>query len=387
MSTSDPARRLDDYRARYRARSTEPPVSDQPVSRDQEPGSGQGVREPTYRPGPVESAPTYVGTPLAEVVDFETVETTSAKKDVSKQGFTGWMNRTFGTSFAKTEAEAITERQIGTINSTVRYPQVIGMVGTKGGVGKTALTQVLGQTIARYRSSGGVVGIDSDRNSTLADRMEPNTPNPQLSSIKRLAHDRELTKASDVNAHLLVSDVGFAVLPGVEVTRDEEITEPELLASLDALTLTHTIMLLDFPGSSEVPVAQSALECIDTLVYVVELTSDSIKRAKRNLRDIAEVRPDLLAHATIILNHRTPVKVHVADLDRHVSDIRNLARGGEGTGMHVYEVHFDPHVGEGGHVKLDKAETSTQDRFLEIASDIIDRLPKDQPRFTYHQRR
>lgn len=396
MSTPDPARRMDDYRARYRAAS-------QPVDQDPRPGQavpnpapGYGVRESTYRPvpetgaertGPNERVPTYVGTPLDDVADFETVETTSTKKDVSGRGLSGWMNRTFGMSIAKSEAETITDRQVGTINSTVRYPQVIGLVGTKGGVGKTSVLQVLGQTIARHRSSGGVVGIDADRNSTLADRMAPNTPNPQTSSIKRLAHDHGLSKASDVNAHLIVSEDGFAVLPGVEVTRDKEINDAELLASLDALSLTNTIMLLDFPGSSEVPVAQTALECIDSLVYVVELTSDSIKRAKRNLREIAETRPDLLAHATIILNHRTPFKVHVADLDRHVTDIRSLARGGEGTGMHVYETHFDPHVGEGGHIKIGMAEKSTQDRFLEIAADIIDRLPKDQPRYAFYQQR
>lgn len=324
---------------------------------------------PAPEPARVETMPHFDGVEVAPRESKATI------------GWKGWVNRNFGMSLARGEEEIERDHQIGVVNTTIRYPQVIGFYGAKGGVGKSSLTQMLGSTISHHRSTGGgMVGVDIDANSSLLSLMKPNTPNPNISSVVRMARDRSMRTASDVNSHLVFNDDNFAVLPGVAMTDDNPVTPEELRTVLDALVTNYTLIGLDFPGSPEVPLAMQALHWLDYLVFTVAVSPVSIGNAKRELRRINEQRPDLVANATVILNHGGwgSSRSSVQNLDKHVQTIKNMSSSGD---LEVFEVNYDEHLSEAARLELARTERTSQDQFLTIAAHVISKLPKGQPRF------
>ena len=313
---------------------------------------------------------------LDEPEDKE-VENTS---DTSKSGgLMGWLRRLTGrgSSFGVDTSEAV-----ASMNRKLRQPQVIGIMGSKGGVGKTSKTQVIGSILAHYRTEGGVAAVDMDANSTLIDRMKPQTDIPDNASVHTFAHDDSIRSAADVNSYLVLNEEKLAVLAGIGRTGSAPLKKDELQRILTRLGEFYTLIILDFPGSAEVPVALHALKVIDSMVYVAEITKSSLSATKRDLKRISQVRPELLSSATIILNHRTSGKVHIKNLEGHVEDFRNMGTRDVSTGasrVKVWETNYDPHIGIEGPIQISQLDPVNRTRYMQIAASIMDALPGTMP--------
>ena len=292
-------------------------------------------------------------------------------------GLMGWLRRV-----TRRGETANTEQYIASMNRKLRQPQVIGIMGSKGGVGKTSKSQVIGSILSHYRTEGGVVAADLDANSTLIQRMKPQTPLSDNASIHTFAHDESIHSAADVNSYLVLNEEKLAVLAGVGMTGSAPLRKDELQRVLTRLGEYYTLIILDFPGSAEVPVAMHALKVIDAMVYVAEITSSSLSATKRDLKRIANVRPELLSTATIILNHRTSGKVHIKNLEGHVEDFRNMGTKDTATGaslVKVFETNFDPHIGIEGPIHISQLDPVNRTRYMQIAASIMDSLPGNPP--------
>ena len=313
---------------------------------------------------------------LDEPEDKE-VENTS---DTSKSGgLMGWLRRLTGrgSSFGVDTSEAV-----ASMNRKLRQPQVIGIMGSKGGVGKTSKTQVIGSILAHYRTEGGVAAVDMDANSTLIDRMKPQTDIPDNASVHTFSHDDSIRSAADVNSYLVLNEEKLAVLAGIGRTGSAPLKKDELQRILTRLGEFYTLIILDFPGSAEVPVALHALKVIDSMVYVAEITKSSLSATKRDLKRISQVRPELLSSATIILNHRTSGKVHIKNLEGHVEDFRNMGTRDVSTGasrVKVWETNYDPHIGIEGPIQISQLDPVNRTRYMQIAASIMDALPGTMP--------
>ena len=292
-------------------------------------------------------------------------------------GLMGWLRR------VTRRGETVnTEQYVASMNRKLRQPQVIGIMGSKGGVGKTSKSQVIGSILSHYRTEGGVVAADLDANSTLIQRMKPQTPLSDNASIHTFAHDESIHSAADVNSYLVLNEEKLAVLAGVGMTGSAPLRKDELQRVLTRLGEYYTLIILDFPGSAEVPVAMHALKVIDAMVYVAEITSSSLSATKRDLKRIANVRPELLSTATIILNHRTSGKVHIKNLEGHVEDFRNMGTKDTATGaslVKVFETNFDPHIGIEGPIQISQLDPVNRTRYMQIAASIMDSLPGNTP--------
>lgn len=313
---------------------------------------------------------------LDEPEDKE-VENTS---DTSKSGgLMGWLRRLTGRG---SSSGADTSEAVASMNRKLRQPQVIGIMGSKGGVGKTSKTQVIGSILAHYRTEGGVAAVDMDANSTLIDRMKPQTEIPDNASVHTFAHDDSIRSAADVNSYLVLNEEKLAVLAGIGRTGSAPLKRDELQRILNRLGEFYTLIILDFPGSAEVPVAVHALKVIDSMVYVAEITKSSLSATKRDLKRISQVRPELLSSATIILNHRTSGKVHIKNLEGHVEDFRNMGTRDVSTGasrVKVWETNYDPHIGIEGPIQISQLDPVNRTRYMQIAASIMDALPGTMP--------
>ena len=313
---------------------------------------------------------------LDEPEDKE-VENTS---DTSKVGgLMGWLRRLTGRG---SSSDVDTSEAVASMNRKLRQPQVIGIMGSKGGVGKTSKTQVIGSILAHYRTEGGVAAVDMDANSTLIDRMKPQTEIPDNASVHTFAHDDSIRSAADVNSYLVLNEEKLAVLAGIGRTGSAPLKRDELQRILNRLGEFYTLIILDFPGSAEVPVAVHALKVIDSMVYVAEITKSSLSATKRDLKRISQVRPELLSSATIILNHRTSGKVHIKNLEGHVEDFRNMGTRDVSTGasrVKVWETNYDPHIGIEGPIQISQLDPVNRTRYMQIAASIMDALPGTMP--------
>ena len=313
---------------------------------------------------------------LDEPEDKE-VENTS---DTSKMGgLMGWLRRLTGRG---SSSDVDTSEAVASMNRKLRQPQVIGIMGSKGGVGKTSKTQVIGSILAHYRTEGGVAAVDMDANSTLVDRMKPQTEIPDNASVHTFAHDETIRSAADVNSYLVLNEEKLAVLAGIGRTGSAPLKRDELQRILNRLGEFYTLIILDFPGSAEVPVAVHALKVIDSMVYVAEITKSSLSATKRDLKRISQVRPELLSSATIILNHRTSGKVHIKNLEGHVEDFRNMGTRDVSTGasrVKVWETNYDPHIGIEGPIQISQLDPVNRTRYMQIAASIMDALPGTMP--------
>ena len=313
---------------------------------------------------------------LDEPEDKE-VENTS---DTSKMGgLMGWLRRLTGRG---SSSDVDTSEAVASMNRKLRQPQVIGIMGSKGGVGKTSKTQVIGSILAHYRTEGGVAAVDMDANSTLIDRMKPQTEIPDNASVHTFAHDDSIRSAADVNSYLVLNEEKLAVLAGIGRTGSAPLKRDELQRILNRLGEFYTLIILDFPGSAEVPVAVHALKVIDSMVYVAEITKSSLSATKRDLKRISQVRPELLSSATIILNHRTSGKVHIKNLEGHVEDFRNMGTRDVSTGasrVKVWETNYDPHIGIEGPIQISQLDPVNRTRYMQIAASIMDALPGTMP--------
>mgnify|MGYP002722998975 FL=1 len=321
-----------------------------------------------------------------DFADIESLDDDSEDKDVSsssKGGVLGWLKRLTGRTSKVTDFE----QYVTSINRKLRQPQVIGVIGSKGGVGKTSKSQILGSILAHYRTEGGVVAADLDANSTLIQRMQPQTSIPEGASIHSFAHDPTVRTSADVNSYLVLNEEKLAVLAGVGMTGSAPLRKDELQRVLNRLGEFYTLIILDFPGSAEVPVAMHALKVIDAMVYVAEITSSSLSSTKRDLRRIANVRPELLSTATIILNHRTAGKVHIKNLEGHVEDFRNMGiKDTTGTSMvRVFETNFDPHIAIEGPIHISKLDPVNRNRYIRIAASVMDSLPGRAPGYMRYE--
>ena len=305
------------------------------------------------------------------------VENTS--DSASSGGLMGWLRRLTGRG---SSSNADTREAIASMNRKLRQPQVIGVMGSKGGVGKTSKTQIIGSILAHYRTEGGVAAVDMDANSTLVDRMKPQTEIPDNASVHTFAHDDSIRSAADVNSYLVLNEEKLAVLAGIGRTGSAPLRKDELQRILDRLGEFYTLIILDFPGSAEVPVALHALKVIDAMIYVAEITKSSLSATKRDLKRISQVRPELLSSANIILNHRTSGKVHIKNLEGHVEDFRNMGTRDVATGasrVKVWETNYDPHIGIEGPIQISQLDPVNRTRYMQIAASVMDALPGTMP--------
>lgn len=316
---------------------------------------------------------------FADMDALDEQEDKEVETDNKSGGLLGWLRRLTGRG---SSSGADTSEAVASMNRKLRQPQVIGIMGSKGGVGKTSKTQVLGSILAHYRTEGGVAAVDMDANSTLIDRMKPQTEIPDNASVHTFAHDDSIRSAADVNSYLVLNEEKLAVLAGIGRTGSAPLRKDELQRILDRLGEFYTLIILDFPGSAEVPVALHALKVIDSMVYVAEITKSSLSATKRDLKRISQVRPELLSSATIILNHRTSGKVHIKNLEGHVEDFRNMGTRDVSTGasrVKVWETNYDPHIGIEGPIQISQLDPVNRTRYMQIAASIMDALPGTMP--------
>jgi MinD-like ATPase involved in chromosome partitioning or flagellar assembly len=263
------------------------------------------------------------------------------------------------------------DRLVAMMRKSLLSPKVIGVLGGKGGVGKTSTVMSVASTLAKYRS-GRVVAITLDYNSTLAHRTHAVSDSARGDmSLLDFATDRTLTSPSAISKCFQVNRQGLSVLgTGLNPISRDQLGAAQYTRALKMLKGSFEIIVVDFGNIPNNDVFWASLKSLDALILVTSTENDSIKGihlAEGVLREAG--RDDLLGEqTTMIVNYRSPAAPK-ADLEKFVGRQQSTEK------REVLEMPWDEHLAEAGPVDIELLSKPVQYQYLRAAAIVAASLP------------
>ncbi|OBK13748.1 hypothetical protein A5636_09085 [Mycobacterium asiaticum] len=240
----------------------------------------------------------------------------------------------------------------------------IGMLGLKGGVGKTTTTVTLGTMLAQVRGDRVLV-LDADPGcGNLAERAGRTSP----SSIADLVADENLSHYNDVRAHTSVNAHNLEILPTAEYTTAQRgLSGDDLRFAVDTVSKFYNLVLADCgPGLFD-PVTRGVLETASAIVIVTNVSLDSARQAESALEWLRHSGfQDLLSRVVVVINHVALGETNVPE-KQLVRQFQQLVQPDR-----VVLLPWDKHIATGTEIQLDRLGPGYRRRVLELAAALSD---------------
>lgn len=297
----------------------------------------------------------------------------SARHEKPQQGVRKFLANTLHLPVRKSKAEIAWDGWVSDISRSVLEAKVIGVIGGKGGVGKTTSAMVLASVIAKYRAKP-VCLITFDHNHTLALRTKTVTDAARgAQSLADFVSDPDIIRVSPERAarvarYMKSNPQRLNVLgTGVDALHRQVLTAKDYTTALEILKGVYEIVVVDFgPPSTESYWA--ALESLNALVMVTSAENDS-------MRGVAQVETyvresgltNLIDHGTIDLVCRRNAAAPKVNLQTYVHNAHTKHRD-------VLEIPYDEHLSESGPIDLDLMNKNTIYQYTVAAKLVMDRV-------------
>ncbi|QFS94588.1 CobQ/CobB/MinD/ParA nucleotide binding domain protein (plasmid) [Mycobacterium sp. THAF192] len=268
----------------------------------------------------------------------------------------------------------VTDPQDATRNSTYQ----VGVISLKGGVGKTAISVLLGSVLAEIRA-GGVLAIDADPDAgNLIERARKQS---EHSIAQVVATGPALNTYNSVRAHTSRNDANLEVLAAHDyVDSRRPVNGADWHTATQVVSPFYSIILADCGNGLFNDVTTAVLDSVWGLVLVTDTSLDAARKAGTAL-DWLRVHGyhDLLNRTVIVINHREAQRA-VVDMD----DIK--AQFAERVGEdNVFEMPFDSHVHQGEEIQLKLVGRTVLRRATEIAAALSTNFDRPRRRVTGNQ--
>ncbi|MEE6178184.1 MinD/ParA family ATP-binding protein [Mycobacterium sp. 050134] len=283
-----------------------------------------------------------------------------ASKPVPRRGWRRWVFKLTRINLGLSREEKQELSLCNDIRNTPRGSYQIGILGPKGGVGKTSLTVTLGSLFAQLRNDR-ILAFDADAGSgNLADRVGRQSK----ATITDLLTERDLSHYNNVRAHLSANAVDLEVLAAPDYsTTPRALSESDWHRAADAVPRFYNLTLIDCGASLLDPVTQGVLSTISAAVIV---SSASIDGARQAAIAIDWLRnngyQDLVGRSCIVINHVAPGKPNVAvkeltrEFEKHVQPER------------VFVLPWDEHIAKGTEIQLDHLGRAYKRKLIQLAA-------------------
>lgn len=327
-----------------------------------EPGHAQSPSAPT----PVESAAPVTAPPPVAEPDKQATPAKPDKPDkpVSKRGWRRWVYQFTRINFGLSRDE---KRELELRSRVSRRPRgsyQIGVLGLKGGAGKTTTTVTLGNTLAQVRDDRILV-LDADPGAgNLVERTGRSSP----SSISDLLADSHLSHYNDVRAHTSVNATNLEILPAAEYTAAQRgLSGADLRRTVDTVSKFYNLVLADCGAGLFDPVTLGVLQTASAIVIVTNVSIDSARQAEIALDWLRNNGyQDLLDRACVVINHAAPGETNVPE-KQLVRQFQQRVRPDR-----VVLLPWDKHIATGSEIQLEKLGPVYRRRILELAAALSD---------------
>lgn len=257
------------------------------------------------------------------------------------------------------------------IRRNARDSYQIGVIGLKGGVGKTALTVALGSALSRVRGDR-ILAVDADPDGgNLADRVGRQS----AATVADLLTDKELNRYNDIRAYTSMNSSNLEVLSSQDYSAaGREFDDEDWKGATEIASRYYNLVLADCGAGLFQPASRAVLESVSGLVIVASASIDGARQAAITIDWLCRNGyQHLLGRSCVVINHVVPGKpcLDVADVvqqfERHVPAGR------------VIVLPWDRHIAAGTEIQLALLGKVFQRRIVELAaalSDDFDRLAR-----------
>lgn len=248
-----------------------------------------------------------------------------------------------------------------------RRGERIAVLSTKGGVGKTTTTLMLGHTLAIERGDR-VVALDANPDyGTLGYRVSTDTQR----TVRDLLDARGgIRSYPDVRAYTTQAPSRLEVLAGdADPAVSEAYTAQDYADSLAILGQHYNVVLTDCGTGVLHDAMRAVLHMATQLVIVTGPAVDQARHADHLLRWLHR-------HGA---EHHVGVAVTVVNAARNdlAVDVEGMVAHFEGITRAVVKIPYDPVLAAGGIDGLDRLDRDTQDAYLALAAEVCAGFGRD----------
>lgn len=286
----------------------------------------------------------------------------------AKQGWRGLVHSTTRINLPPGRDEmyemALKER----VQRMVRTTFPIAVVGVKGGVGKTVVTEVLGSTFSAVRGDR-VIAVDLDPD---AGNLISRHGRESALSIADLVAEGAATRYLDVRAHTSQNKATrLEVLTGRDFARNPEtLSDNEVDALMPILDEHYSLVLMDTGTGLKTALMAAVLRRSRALVMVSSASIDALEETQTSMDWMRNNgHQSLLESMMLVINNVQRGKPNI-DVDRAVAQFsRQVGR------ERIFVLPFDSHLFEGRHITLELLSAKSRRRYLELAAAISGLFP------------
>jgi MinD-like ATPase involved in chromosome partitioning or flagellar assembly len=261
------------------------------------------------------------------------------------------------------ERKALTARIAAPLTGGARFVPVLSR---KGGVGKTAITALLGMALADARDDR-VIAVDANPDrGTLADRI---VRTHHTKSVRDLVRIRDEVKGyHDISAIVARDATRLDVLASDTDPHIAEAFSDSDYRDVAGIAAHYYSLVLTDTGTGIVHSVMSAtLDLADQIVIVSGLSVDQARLASETLTWLeTNGYTDQARNAIVVLNHSTPgvPLVRVAELETH---FRTRVR-------RVVQMPYDAQIAAGGAIVFANLQPETRLAARELAALLVEGL-------------
>lgn len=293
-----------------------------------------------------------------------------AKQALPSTGWRRFAARTLHLPVGKSAKEVETDGWIATMRRPLLSSKLIGVIGGKGGVGKTSIGVAIASMLSVYRSKAVCI-VTLDYNNTLGQRTRsrdgaarPGVNLHEFATDPGVETPQEVSGCMDANAHRL-----NVLGTGLNALKPNAMTPQQFNDALAKLKRNYELVFVDF-GNSPTDVYWQAIASLDEMILVSSTESDAMRTSRELEAQIREAgMSELVDQATVgVLNHRSSADPR-ADLTKYVGHRGALNR------REVVEVPWDAHLSESGTVNLELLDKMTYRQVMLAAAAVMATLP------------
>jgi MinD-like ATPase involved in chromosome partitioning or flagellar assembly len=240
----------------------------------------------------------------------------------------------------------------------------IGVLGLKGGVGKTAITVALGSALSAIRGDR-ILAIDADPDAgNLADRAGRQSP----ATINDLLSDQELHRYNDIRAYTNMNGANLEVLSSQDYSAAHRaFNDQDWRSATEIVSRYYNLVLADGGAGLFHPGARAVLSTVSGLVIVASASIDGARQAAITMDWLRQNgHQDLLSRSCVVINQIVP-GTPTLDIDDLVEQFERHTAPGR-----VIVLPWDTHIATGTHIQLHCLGPVFRRRITELAAALSD---------------
>lgn len=296
----------------------------------------------------------------------------SSAKTVSRQGWRRWVRTVTRINFGLSRDEKYEIELQNRIRRTIRGSYEIGVLGLKGGAGKTAVTTALGSVFAEVRGDR-ILAVDAD---PVSGNLAYRVGRQSAATIADLVANQALSHFNDISTHTSTNAVNLEVLAAAQYSG----TQPRLSAedwqrAVAVVPRYYNLVLADCGGDLFGPAARWVLSAASGLAIVSSASIDSVRQAAVTLDWLSSNDyTDLLDRACVVINRVVP-----GGSDKAIGDLVQRFQRHVQPGR-VVVLPFDQHIAAGAAIQFDLLSDTYKRKIIELAAALSDDFDRGESR-------